>query len=394
MIRASRLTPPLLTASLLAATAVGMVLLLLPIDGLALGGLLGGFALPGMLAVGSSLTPLAGALLTARLGHKRVMIAGLVLAALSTWPMARAELTLLRALGAMGYGVGFGLYALARTTYLGDAVPPERRGRIVSAVGGMGRIGMFFGPAAGGQIARLLERDAALLCAGGLIGLAATVLLALPACPTLPSDQPRDHPLAFVGAVLSEHRRTFSTVGVIMLALSFVRSARMLLIPICGTMIGLDEGAVGVIKSASMGADMLLFLPAGMVMDRRGRKWTAVPCLCVLSLGVLLVGQAQNAAELMLAGVVAGVGNGLGTGINMTLAGDFSPQRGRAEFIGVWALMTEAGSVSSPFATGFLAQALALGPAAAAVATVGGCAALAMAFFVREPLRSPASPLR
>jgi MFS family permease len=85
-----------------------------------------------------------------------------------------------------------------------------------------------------------------------------------------------------------------------------------------------------------MGADMLLFYPAGLVMDRFGRKWTGVPCLLVLSTGVLLIGHADSASALLLGGLVAGVGNGLGAGINMTLAGDFSPRRGRAEFLGVW----------------------------------------------------------
>jgi MFS family permease len=238
-----------LVSALLTATAGGMVLLLLPIDGLALGGVLGGFALPGMIAVGSAGTPLWGALLVVRAGHKNVMIGGLALCALATLPMAGSDVTLVRGLGALGYGVGLGLYGLSRITYLSDAVPTERRGRIVSAVGGMGRVGMFLGPAAGGLIAQNVARDAALLCAGGLLAVAACVLLALPACPTLPAEQPRRHALAFVGQVLSEHRRTFATVGAVMLVLAFVRSGRMLLIPICGTLLGLPESEVGFVKA-------------------------------------------------------------------------------------------------------------------------------------------------
>ena len=38
-------------------------------------------------------------------------------------------------------------------------------------------------------------------------------------------------------------------------------------------------------QMASMGVDMALFYPAGVVMDRYGRKWAAVPCLVVLSIG-------------------------------------------------------------------------------------------------------------
>jgi MFS family permease len=376
----------MLAASLLAAVGAGMVFLLLPIDGLALGGLLGGFALPGMVSVGSAVTPLGGALLIARVGHKKVIVFGLSLAALSSTLIATGDAVPLRALGAFGCGSGFGLYHLARITYLSDAVALENRGRIVSAVGGMGRIGMFVGPAAGGLIASALGRHAALGCAAGLMALAALVMLALPACATVPSSAAGPHPLAFVTRVLASHRRTFATAGVAMLALALVRSGRMLLIPICGTMLGLTESEVGFIKSASMGADMLLFYPAGLAMDRLGRKWTAVPCLLVLSLGVLLVGHAASAPALLAGAVIAGIGNGLGAGINMTLAGDFSPREGRAEFLGVWALMTELGAVSSPFAMGAVAQALALGAAAALVCAVGVGGAFIMVLAVREPL--------
>jgi MFS family permease len=376
----------MLAASLLAAVASGMVFLLLPIDGLALGGLLGGFALPGMVSVGSASTPLVGAMLVARAGHKRVMLSGLLLGAVATLVIAHQQAALPRAAGAFAYGVGFGLYGLSRITYLSDAVVAEQRGRVVSAVGGMGRVGMFIGPAAGGLIASTFGRDRAVLCAGVLMALAALVLLAVPSCPTLPSSGPRRHPLSFVTQVISAHRGTFATVGMVMLALALVRSGRMLLIPICGTMLGMPEAEVGFIKSVSMGADMLLFYPAGVAMDRLGRKWTAVPCLLVLSAGLLIVGHAGNASQFLLGAVIAGVGNGLGSGINMTLAGDFSPREGRAEFLGVWALFTELGSVSAPFVMAAVAQALALGPAAVVVAAIGLGGGLWMAFGVREPL--------
>ncbi len=377
----------MLAASLLAAIASGMVFLLLPIDGLALGGLLGGFALPGMVSVGSASTPIVGALVVGRFGHKRVMIFGLLLGALATLVIAREHALAPRATGAFAYGVGFGLYGLSRITYLSDAVVAEHRGRVVSAVGGMGRVGMFIGPAAGGLVASAFGRDRALLCAGGLLAVAALVLLALPPCPTLPSNAARRHPLAFVSQVIVAHRRTFATVGAVMLALALVRGGRMLLIPICGTVLGMPEAEVGFVKSVSMGADMLLFYPAGLAMDRLGRKWTAVPCLLVLSLGVLIVGHASSGWTFLVGAVIAGVGNGFGSGINMTLAGDFSPRAGRAEFLGVWALFTEIGSVTSPFVMGAVAQALALGPAAAVVAAIGVGGGLGMALFVREPLQ-------
>jgi MFS family permease len=381
-----RLAPPTLAASLLQATAGGTVLLLLPIDGLHQAGLIGGFALPGMMSLGAALMPVPGALLVGRLGHKKVMSGGMLLAALSVAALGLATTTPTRALAAFVYGVGLGLYALSRITYLSDAVPPERRGQIVSAVGGMGRVGMFIGPAAGGFVATSFGRNQALLGVAAVMAVAACLQLLAPSCPTLPAREAHTNPLRLLRRVVAEHRHTFATVGAAMLALALVRNGRMLLIPICGTMLGLDEGEVGFVKSASMGVDMLLFYPAGLMMDRMGRKWTAVPCLLVLSIGVLLIGHATSYTAFLTAAVIAGAGNGLGAGINMTLAGDFSPREGRADFLGVWSLMTEAGAAASPFVMGAVATALSLGPASIAVAGIGGLGVLLVVRAVKEPL--------
>jgi len=389
-----RLAPPTLAASLLQATAGGTVLLLLPIDGLHQAGLLGGFALPGMMSLGSALTPVPGAMLVARLGHKRVMGGGLGLSAAAVVGLALGAATPARALAAFVYGVGIGLYGLSRITYLSDAVPPERRGRIVSAVGGMGRVGMFIGPAAGGFVATSFGHGSALLGVAAVMALAALLQLAVPSCPTLPAGDLQRNPLRLVRRVIGEHRHTFATVGVAMLALALVRNGRMLLIPICGTMLGLDESEVGFVKSASMGVDMLLFYPAGLMMDRMGRKWTAVPCLAVLSIGVLLIGHASSYTAFLVAAMLAGLGNGLGAGINMTLAGDFSPREGRADFLGVWSLMTEAGGAASPFVMGAVASGLSLGPASIAVAAIGWLGVVLVVRAVKEPLPRRAMPAR
>ena len=392
MIEVRRLAPLTLLAALLQATAGGTILLLLPIDGLHAAGLIGGFALPGMMSLGAALMPLPASRLVGRLGHKPVMGGGLALATLGIAGVALGGSTPARGLAAFAYGVGLGLYGMSRIAYLSDAVPPERRGRIVSAVGGMGRVGMFIGPAAGGFVASHVGRGHALLGAGALMALAALAIVLVPACPTLPSREAHTNVLRMVRRVVSEHRRTFATAGVAMLALALVRNGRMLLIPICGTMLGLNESETGFVKSLSMGVDMLLFYPAGIAMDRLGRKWTAVPCLCGLSIGVFLIGHAESYASLVLAAVIAGAGNGLGAGINMTFAGDFSPREGRADFLGVWSLMTEGGAAASPFIMGVVAGALSLAPASLVVTTVGLLGALLVVRAVPEPLaRAPAA---
>ncbi|MDD9965217.1 MAG: MFS transporter [Myxococcales bacterium] len=386
---AGKLAPPICASSLLTAVGKGTMLLLIPIQGLELGGLVGGFSLPGMFAVGAVLTNVPGAMAIGRLGHKPVMLFGLGLIAAAAVGVAYAPSLLWMNLAAFAYGLGQGFNAIGRVAYLADMVRSDQRGRVVSAVGGSHRIGMFIGPAAGGALSTWVDRPTAIMAVGVSAMLAfCVVLYRLPRGTTVPA-RVRSTPWTLVGRVLIAHRRTFASAGLSMLTLAMVRHGRMLLIPICGTVLGLEASEVGLVKSLSMGVDMMLFYPAGLAMDRFGRKWSAVPCLSVLSLGVLTIGFATSYETLLLGGLIAGFGNGLGSGINMTLAGDFSPVEGRAEFIGVWSLTSDMGSAVSPFVMGAVASGLSLASAAAVTASVGLAGAALVVFAVRETLNRP-----
>ena len=64
--------------------------------------------------------------------------------------------------------------------------------------------------------------------------------------------------------------------------------------------------------------------------------------------GMLACRSAHSAATLLIAALVLGFGNGIGSGMIMTLGADYSPAVGRAQFLGVWRLMADLGSTSGP----------------------------------------------
>lgn len=373
------------------AVAQGALLLLLPLDGLEKGGIFAGFALPGMLGVGTALVNVPGAMAVTRFGHRAVMTTGLASAALGAVAMGMLPTSVfLMALAALVCGLGMGVWGLARLTFLAEAVPTERRGRVISAVGGVYRLGMLIGPALTGFGADAWGRSSVLYGAAGLNAASwLLIALALPRTPPAPpgsTESTTQNPFGLVARVAREHGRVLATAGVAMWALALLRSARLLLLPICGTVMGLDPSQVGLVKSWSAAADALLFYPVGLAMDRLGRKWTAVPCLLLLSLGVLTIAWADSYAVLVVGGLIAGIGNGMGSGINMTLAGDFAPAKGRAEFIGVWRLWSDAGSAVAPFVMGTIAELLVLSAAGAVTAALGLAGMFVMAYTVREPL--------
>src|SRR5690606_14650536 len=104
-----------------------------------------------------------------------------------------------------------------------------------------------------------------------------------------------------------------------------VRAGRRVLIPLYASqVVGLDVAAVGIVISVSGLVDMLMFYPAGWLMDRRGRKHAIVPCFIVMGIGLALVPLASGFWTLMAAGIVIGVGDGLGSATMMTLGADLA----------------------------------------------------------------------
>ena len=73
----------------------------------------------------------------------------------------------LMALSALVCGLGMGVWGLARLTYLAEAVPLERRGRVIASVAGVYRLGMLIGPALTGFIA---DQDANVVVIKGADG--------------------------------------------------------------------------------------------------------------------------------------------------------------------------------------------------------------------------------
>jgi MFS family permease len=325
-----------------------------------------------------------------------VMTFGLASGALGALLMALVPASVgLMASAALACGLGHGVWGLARLVYLADTVPIERRGRVLAPVAGVHRLGMLIGPAVAGFAADAWGRSAVLVAISGVTAAAWLLILTtlVPAPPSVASALRTQNPFRLIAGVAREHGRVLLTAGAAMWALALLRSARLLLLPICGSVIGLDPSEVGLVKSVSAVADALLFYPVGLAMDRLGRKWTAVPSLLLMSLGVFTIAWADTYGLLIFGGVIAGFGNGMGSGINMTLAGDFAPEQGRAEFIGVWRLSSDAGAAVSPFIMGAIAHVLAVGAAGSVTAGIGLVGMLIMAYAVREPLgRERASP--
>jgi len=171
-----------------------------------------------------------------------------------------------------------------------------------------------------------------------------------------------------------------------------IRSGRQIIVPLFGaTVIGLNAAEVGTIISISAVIDMSLFVPAGMLMDRLGRKFASIPSFIVMSAGMALLPLADSFVKLLAATAVMGVGNGLGSGTMMTLGADLAPPEAAGEFLGLWRLVGDGGQMSGPIIVGGVADVIGLAPAALVRAGVGLLAAGTIYVAVEETLKRPAS---
>jgi len=132
-----------------------------------------------------------------------------------------------------------------------------------------------------------------------------------------------------------------------------------------------------------------MFIPAGLMMDRFGRKVAAVPSFAIMAIGMIVVAAAFDFRSLLIGAMVIGFGNGLGSGTMMTLGADLAPPSAVGEFLGFWRLIGDTGSSGGPLIVGAVAGAFGVITTALLLGGIGAVAALILAILVRETRSVP-----
>lgn len=387
-----RLVAPVYAPTLLMAVAQEALTILLPLYAVELGASPAFAALAvGMRGVGVLLFDVPAGMLVERFGDKPVLLGGLgaFLAGLLVLTFTASPLGI--AAAALAVGVGQAAWMLGRQAYLTDLCAPHELGRAIAAMAGLQRGGALIGPVAGGAIAGFAGYPAAFLT-GAIGAIAAAAMVMTYARDVASARAPGDHSLAGTLRVLASHRKTFATAGVCALVLQLMRASRQLLIPLFGTAIGLDVTAIGLAYSIGVVVDISLFYPSGVLADRFGRKWSAVPSIVLYPIGFALLPLATGFVSLAAAAVLLGLANGLGTGVVMIMGADFARRSGaHGQFLGLWRLIGDCGLTIAPLLSGVLVDAVSLAAASAAVSALGFAGALVMIFLVAETIREPAT---
>lgn len=400
-----RFAPMIYGPTVLFALGEGAILPLIPVIAAQLGADIATAALvASALVVGQLCGNIPAGWAVARMGERLTMTAAGILSLGGVVALAFAPS--LGVLAASVFLIGFcaAAFGLARHSFMTTRVPLAFRARALSLLGGTFRLGMFVGPfVAAGLLALFGDEHAAVWFFG--VCLVATILLVLfgpdpeaaiaaPAPRATRTDDPEavedtgepitaslraaptvDGRRAGVFRTLRHFRGVLARLGLAAASLAAVRSARQVVLPLWGVSIGLDAQTIALVVGISGAIDFALFYASGQVMDRFGRLWAALPAMLLMGTGFIALAfthdTPQNAMWFAMFAAVLGVGNGLSSGILLTLGADVAPKDDPAPFLGSWRTLTDAGGAVAPLLVSAIAAVSTLSIATGAIGAIG-----------------------
>ncbi|MEX1019699.1 MAG: MFS transporter, partial [Litorilinea sp.] len=342
--------------------------------------------------IGNLIGDIPAGVLLGRLGEKRAMLFGVLLLGLATTAKGFAQSVPELVIYGFAAGVGNALWNISRHAYITSVTQLHQRGRANATFGGIGRIGTFAGPFVGGVVAASLGLRFPFFVFGAitLLAFAVSALFIV----EVKSEQiahrggMRGHSRHLVG-LFRTHARILTTAGIGQLCAQMIRSGRTVIIPLyAADVVGLDVNAIGLVVTLAAAVDMAMFYPAGLIMDRFGRKYAMVPSFIIQALGMALIPFTATFGGLVAASMIVGFGNGIGSGTMLTLGADLAPKESMGEFLGMWRLIGDSGSSGAPLVVGSIADVVGLSPATWVIALVGLAAAGILAKMVPETLRA------
>ncbi len=370
-----------------------------------------GIAVGFFFGLGRLVTSVPAGYLAQRYGRRPVLALGstinLVGAALVSVSFSYAWLTGWRFVS----GFGGSIFLTVATIYLRDEATPETRGRLLSLQELSILAGQTLGPLLGGYLASLfglrfpLYIQAILMAASLLV-----IVVALPESrwreqlaadgatrrPTAPvsSNPPRDT----AGDPTDPSRRgaiwrlifnpAFILVGIFALMIVANRQgARMSVMPLFGRQKGFGPEDLGLWLSVTHFPQFFTTLVSGYLSDRFGRKTPILPSVILMTLGIAAFIWAGSLWQLLVSGVLLGMGEGLGSPAGTVFFADIAPPGLEGVTIGLLRTFGGVGTVMGALVLGAIADVSSFSWSLWIDAAVFAASGIGLLIFVRETYR-------
>jgi DHA1 family multidrug resistance protein-like MFS transporter len=331
------------------------------------------------------------------IGERVVLATGIgivaVSSALAGFAHSYLQLLLLRGAG----GIGSAMFSVSAMGLLLRVVAPEQRGRSVGLFQGGFLLGGISGPAIGGPLAAWSIRAPFFVYAGTLVVAGSVAMVGLRRASLARktdqadggqggADQPNRTSLAaafkqraYRAALVANLADSWAAMGVrnTLVPLFVVESLHR------GTAwVGIGFTIVAFFNAATL-------IPAGRLVDRRGRRPVMVSGCLLSASSMALLALSPNLVGYIIAMVVFGIGSGLLDVAPAAVVGDVAGKRGGTVVAG-FQMAGDGGSVSGPIVAGWVADTWSYG---AAFWVTTGILAGAGALAARSPdIRVAAGP--
>ena len=272
-------------------------------------------------------------------------------------------------------GVGAALVLIAGQIVLADITTPERRGRVMAIYQGVFLFAVGVGPYPGGLLAERFGLAAPFVVYGLAGALASAVVwLAIPdtrGAGVSAADAAAPAPFAAQIRLLTAHSG-FLLVSLVGFTNAVVRTGALFnVVPVLARdRLGLGADRIGFGLALASVVGLALAYPAGVLVDRYGRKSVIVPATVAAGLSMLVFLAAPAYAWFLAGCVVWSVAVGVSGAAPAAYAADVAPSGMNAAAMSTFRMLSDLGYVVGPIALGLATD---LFGADAALAT---CAAL------------------
>ena len=138
-------------------------------------------------------------------------------------------------------------------------------------------------------------------------------------------DDRSSTPLSVTKYVCLNYGRLIIVIGILGFGLEYARRTRELVLVFESQSLNLSDSEIGIINTLSHTPGLILFLVAGYMMDKYGRKSTGIPSLVIFIIGLIFVPFAQTFKQLVMVSLIFGIADGISIGLLITMTTDVAP---------------------------------------------------------------------
>ena len=296
-----------------------------------------------------------------RIGRRPTLAVGGVVSTLGNFWCAEAagfpEFIVARFLA----GAGAGLVLTAGQVVLADITTPDRRGRTMAIYHGAFIFAVGIGPFPGGLLADYLGLAApfrAYAAAGFLVSLLAWFAVG--------ETRGLSHPQGGSGwsrgpTLITQMRLLWAQIGFVLVCLvglvnAVVRTGGLFnVIPVLGSVrLGLSVAEIGGALALGSVMGLSVAYPAGMLVDRFGRKTVIVPATVIAGFSLLMFCFAPSYPWFTVACVFWGIAMSVGGSAPVAYAADLAPHGMNAVAMSTYRMVSDFGYITGPIVLGLI----------------------------------------